>query len=113
MSSRESLRAFRPKVHQFEYEGQTFHVRAMSGAGRAKYLELCRASHDGSSPPMSKVVALGLCEPDGALAYNIDNDADIKEIDEIDGAVLQAIVFKLYEVSGLTAKSVEDASKNS
>lgn len=62
---------------------------------------------------MSKVVALGLCEADGTLTYNVDNDADVKEIDEIDGAVLQAIVFKLYSVSGLTAKAVEEASKNS
>lgn len=113
MSSREALRAFRPRVHQFDHQGQTFHVRALSGAGRAKYLELCRTSHDGASPPMSKVVALGLCEPDGALTYNVDNEADIKEIDEIDGSVLQVVVFKLYEVSGLTAKSIEEASKNS
>lgn len=109
MSSRDSLRAFKPKVHVFDHEGQTFHVRALSGAGRTKYLDLCHTG-DGT-PSMAKVVALGLCESDGSLTYNVDNDKDIAEINEIDGAVLQAIVFKLYEVSGLTKKALEEAEK--
>lgn len=112
MSSRDSLRSFRPKVEKFEHSGQTFYVRALSGAGRARYLDLCRAGGD-AGPSMAKVVALGLCEEDGALTYNVDNDKDITEIGEVDGAVLQAIVIKLYHVSGLTATVVEDATKNS
>lgn len=112
MSSRDSLRSFRPKVEKFEHGGQTFYVRALSGAGRARYLELCRAGGD-AGPSMAKVVALGLCEEDGALTYNIDREQDIAEIGEVDGAVLQAIVIKLYEVSGLTSKAIEDATKNS
>src|SRR5688500_7396930 len=103
MSSRESLRAFRPKIHKHEYEGKTFYVRALSGAGRAKYLELVQAGGD-SGPPMAKVVALGLCEEDGSPSYS-DNEKEIAEINEIDGAVLQSIVFKLYEVSGLSKKA--------
>lgn len=109
MSSRESLRSFRPKVHSFDHGGQTFFVKSLSGAGRARFLEL---SKDGS-PPMAKVVALGLCEEDGALTYNLDNEKDVAEISEVDGAVLQAIVIKLYQVSGLTATAIEDATKNS
>lgn len=62
---------------------------------------------------MAKVVALGLCEEDGALTYNVDNEKDIAEIGEVDGAVLQAIVLKLYEVSGLTKTAIEDAEKKS
>lgn len=112
MSSRDSLRSFRPKVHRFEHGGQSFFVRALSGAGRALYLELCRVAGDGG-PPMAKVVALGLCEEDGSLTYNVDNDKDIAEISEADGAVLQVIVIKLYQVSGLTTKAIEDATKNS
>jgi hypothetical protein len=109
MSSRDSLRSFRPKVEKFEHGGQTFYVRGLSGAGRARFLEMSR---DGS-PPMAKVVALGLCEEDGTLTYNVDNEKDIAEINEVDGAVLQLIVLKLYEVSGLTAKAIEDAEKKS
>lgn len=109
MSSRDALRSFKPKVHQFDHQGQTFHVRALSGAGRAKYLDLCK----NDNPPMAKVVALGLCEEDGALTYNADNEKDIAEIEAVDGEVLQAIVFKLYEVSGLTKKAIEAAEKNS
>jgi hypothetical protein len=112
MSSRDSLRSFRPKVEKFEHGGHTFHVRSLSGAGRARYLELCRVGGD-AGPAMAKVVALGLCEEDGALTYNVDNDKDISEIGEVDGAVLQAIVIKLYQVSGLTSKAIEDATKNS
>jgi len=112
MSSRDALRSFRPKVHQHEYEGKSFHIRALSGAGRAKYLELVAAAGD-SSPSMAKVVALGLCEEDGVLTYNVDNEKDVAEINEVDGAVLQSIVFKLYEISGLTKKAIESAEKNS
>jgi hypothetical protein len=112
VSSRDSLRSFRPKVHSFEHGGQTFYVRAFSGAGRARYLELCRGAGD-AGPPMAKVVALGLCEEDGALTYNVDKDTDIAEISEVDGAVLQAVVLKLYEVSGLTKTAIEDAEKKS
>lgn len=112
MSSRDSLRSFRPKVEKFDHDGKTFYVRALSGAGRARYVELCRGGGD-AGPPMGKVVALGLCEEDGALTYNVDNDKDIAEIGEVDGAVLQAIVIKIYQVSGLTSKAIEDATKNS
>jgi len=112
VSSRDALRVFRPKVHKFDHDGQTLHVRALSGAGRAKYLELCRTGNDGS-PAMARVVALGLCEEDGTLTYNVDNDKDVAEIEQVDGAVLQAVVFKLYEVSGLTKKAMEEAEKKS
>jgi hypothetical protein len=112
VSSRDALRAFKPKVHAFDHAGQTLHVRSLSGSGRSKYLELCRAAGDGS-PSMAKVVALGLCEEDGSLTYNVDNEKDIAEIEQVDGEVLQAVVFKLYEVSGLTKKALEEAEKNS
>lgn len=112
MSSRDSLRSFRPKVEKFEHSGQTFHVRALSGTGRARYLDLCRVGGD-AGPSMAKVVALGLCEEDGSLTYNVDQEKDIVEIGEVDGSVLQAIVIKLYAVSGLTAKAIEDAEKKS
>ncbi|MBL8268057.1 hypothetical protein [Steroidobacter sp.] len=111
-NSRDSLRSFRPKVEKFEHGGQTFHVRGLSGAGRARYLELCRAGGD-AGPSMAKVVALGLCEEDGSLTYSVDNDKDVTEIGDVDGTVLQAIVFKLYQVSGLATQAIENASKNS
>jgi hypothetical protein len=110
MSSRDALRAFKPKVHKHEYEGQTFHVRSLSGAGRAKYLELC---NEKDGPRMSKVVALGLCDESGNLEFNVEQEKDVAEIESVDGAVLQSIVFKLYEVSGLTKKALDEAEKNS
>ena len=109
MSTRDALRTFKPKVHSFEHGGQTLFVKALSGAGRAKFMELCK---DGA-PKMGKVVALGLCDEDGTLVYSVENTKDVEEIDAIDGAALQAIVFKLYEISGLTAKAIEEAEKNS
>jgi hypothetical protein len=96
-------------VHKHEYEGKTYYVRSLSGSGRAKFLSL----QTDDKAHMAKVVALGLCEEDGALTYNIDNESDIAEVLECDGATLQSIAFKLYAVSGLSSKALEEAEKNS
>lgn len=109
MSSREVLRTFRPKVHKHEYEGQAFHVRALSGAGRSKLLSIVNDDKN----QLAKIVTLGLCEEDGSLSFNVDNEKDIAEIQEIDGSVLQSIAFKIYEISGLSVKEIEKAEKNS
>lgn len=109
MTSREAVRSFKPRVVRCVHEGQVFHVRGLSGTGRAQYLAIAKAEDEFI---LHKVVALGLCEEDGSLVYNVDNKSDLEELMAIDGEALQAIALKVYEISGLTKKAVEDAPKN-
>lgn len=116
MSVRDSLLKNRkPKIDSSLSEGnEKVYVRALSGAGRARYMEMVRAAEEAKSELTShKVAALGLCEEDGTLIYDADKDEDLAELKELDGGFLAAVSMKLFEISGLSAKSSEEAIKNS
>jgi len=115
MSVREILKRSRAKVHPCEISTGTVHVKSMSGEARQQYADLVHKKPTGI--PLHLVAALGLCEEDGTMLYDCSTEkgAAIAEIElkEIDGADLQAIVLKLYEVSGLAGRSVKEAEKKS
>lgn len=116
MSTRDVLRKAKPKFYPCEISGGTVHVRALSGAGRAAYIELVR-KYDPATPPTHEIAALGLCESDGTLTYDSDDEKEraklLAELSQVDGEDLQKISLKIFEVSGLTKDAAEDASKNS
>lgn len=110
MSARDVLRKSKPKVYPCEISGGTVHVRALSGAGRAAYLALVK-KHDPVTPPTHEIAALGLCEEDGTPAYELENEKQMQELGETDGDDLQKIAQKIFEVSGLTKDTAEEAEK--
>jgi hypothetical protein len=112
MSTRDVLRKSKPKVAAVEISSGQVFVRALSGAGRSAYMDLVKSA-DPNAPAVHRIAALGLCEEDGALVYRVDDEAAIKELGESDGDDLQKIALKLFEISGLASKSVEEAEKNS
>lgn len=109
MSTRDTIRKARPKVHAVETPDGPVYVRALSGAGRQRYLDFVEAA-DGKVP-YGRVAALALCEPDGTMVYDPEEPADVEECAEIDGQTLDSICMKLFEVSGLTKKAGDDAEK--
>lgn len=116
MSTRDVLRKVKPKVYPVTVDGgAVVHVRALSGAGRAKYLEINKKHIDAGEPaaPASKIVALGLCEEDGTLSYDVESVKDIAELNETDGKELEKIALEIFRVSGLTADAGEEAAKKS
>jgi hypothetical protein len=113
MSTRETLRRLaKPKVVRLELEGEEYYVRGLTGAGRATYLELVNEAGK-KGVPMHKTAALGLCEPDGTLSYDIDKAEDLDELAAFDGDVLQTICLALFDVSGLSKQSTEAIEKKS
>jgi hypothetical protein len=113
MSTRETLRRLRPKVTTVETaEGPVF-VRAMSGVGRMEYFRLVREAGDGGMAPMHEIAALGLCDQDGTLVFDVENPADLAELAAFDGDVLQRICMALLDTSGMSARAQEDAEKKS
>lgn len=112
MSTRDVLKKATPKVHPVELDDGVVYVRALSGAGRQRYLDM---ASDGQTPSPARIAALGLCEADGTLVYDLDadDDVDVKELEELDGGVLDRIATRLFEVSGLTKTADENAEKKS
>lgn len=112
MSVRETLRSkAKPKVGYVEVDGARIHIRAMSGSTRAKYMELVQAKKDAGGVPIEVIAAFGICEEDGTLAYDHTKPDDLAELSELDADLLQQASLKLFELSGLTDKAVEDAEK--
>jgi hypothetical protein len=112
MSTRDKLRQAKPKVTTVDTDHGSIHVRALSGAGRAAYFALVNEAGDGMAP-MHKLAGLGLCEPDGTLAYDLDKPDDVAELAAVDGDVLQRICMALLDVSGLSQRAREEAEKKS
>jgi hypothetical protein len=111
-TTREIIRAARPKVHQLETDHGALYVRGLTGAGRATYLGLVHEAGD-AGVPMHKTAALGLCESDGTLVFDITNEEDMTELSEMDGDLLERICLKLFDVSGLSRRAQDEAEKKS
>lgn len=114
MSNRDLLKRSRSKVYPVEISTGTVHIKSMNGAARHKYAQLSKG--DGSLAPHT-IVALALCSEDGTMDFSMETEKDIAlanaELCEVDGADLQAICLKFFEVSGTASKSVDDAEKKS
>lgn len=112
MSTRDVLRKAKPRVHQIEISAGSVYIRALSGIGRAAYVDLV-SKHRPGSPPLHEIAALALCEEDGAIAYDSKNEKDLAELADVDGADLQKIVLALFDFSGLSTSADGDAEKKS
>jgi hypothetical protein len=113
MSVREILKKSRPRVFPVEISCGTVYVRGLSGAGRQKFIDMNKAVEGIAA--MHHVAALGLCEEDGTLCFDISTDKGLVmselELKDMDGADLGKIVSALYEASGLMSNAEKDAEK--
>jgi len=112
MSTRDLLRASKPKVHPVEISIGKVHIRALTGSGRAAYLDLV-AKYEPKAAPTHEIAILCLCHETGQLEFDLEKPEDIADVANMDGEDLQKIVLKLFEVSGLSKASAEAAEKNS
>jgi hypothetical protein len=115
MSVRAALLKSRAKVVPVTLStGDPVYVKGMNGAARALFTQLGK---DADGLPMHVIAAIGLCEEDGTMLFDCSTDKGIAlaklELSEVDGIDLQTICLKLYEVSGLTSKAIEEAEKKS
>jgi len=93
-------------------DGRKVFVRPLSGKGRKQYREYCEHAKENGGITAEAVAAMGLCDAEGKLVYDFNNPQDMETLSEFDGAILDEIGIKLFEVSGLTKKAEEDAEKN-
>lgn len=112
MSTRDLLRAAKPKVHPVAISIGTVHIRSLTGGGRAAYMDLV-AKYDPKPVPTHEIAILGLCHESGQHEFDLEKDEDVAEVAGMDGDDLQKIVLKLFEVSGLSKESAESAEKKS
>jgi hypothetical protein len=92
--------------------GKDIQVREFSGPLRATYSEYIEASKTNGGVKPEVVAAMAICEADGTLAYDWQKPEDLQElVDHISASDLDAIGLKLFEISGLTKKAVEEAEK--
>lgn len=111
-SLRTDLSAAEESFKRSDDPDDAIYIRALSGAGRMKYLELTK-KFDGVVPA-THIAALGLCDEGGSLCFNIDKPADIEELSvDVDGEVLQIIANEVFRVSGLAKDAIEEAEKKS
>lgn len=114
MSVRDTIRKARPTVAEYTLtDGSKVWVRAMSGAGRAKYMAYVEKAKANGGIRSEVIAAMGLSEQDGTLVFDIEVEADLAEVRNLDGQDLDGIGLKLFEISGLAKGAVEDAAKNS
>lgn len=114
MSVRETIRKARPTISEYQLQdGNKVWVRALSGTGRAAYSEYVSQARDNGGIRPEVIAAMGICEEDGTLAYDWRNPADLQELlEHLDGQDLDGIGLRLFEISGLTKRAVEEAEKN-
>jgi hypothetical protein len=113
MSTLEVLRKAKRKVHPCEISTGTVYVKSMGSVERAAYS--ARVTK-GDMPPMHEIAALGLCDEDGTICYDLSKEESRRQLDadklDIDGDDWQKIALKIFEVSGLTKEAREESEKN-
>lgn len=112
MSTRDLLRKSKPKVHDVDISIGKIFIRALTGGGRAAYLDLV-AKYEPKPVPTHEIAILGLCHENGQLEFDLKKEEDVADVAGMDGEDLQKIVLKLFEVSGLSKESAEAAEKKS
>lgn len=113
MSVRDTIRLkAQPRIDYVDLDGEKVCVRALSGKGRAEYMQMVEKQKENGGVKVEVIAAMAICEPDGTLAYDPNNDADVAELASKDGGFLSKVALKLFDISGLTEKSIEEEEKN-
>lgn len=115
MSVRDTIRAAKPFVSEYTLkDGGKVWVRAFNGKGRANYIAYIEKAKANGGVKTEAVAAMGVCDENGTLVYDYQNQAHLDELSEyLDGRDLDGISIQLFQISGLSKDAVEDASKNS
>lgn len=112
---RESFLSLKPRIEPLtiKVDGveKLFYVIGFNGERRARWREIVLRNE--GKECLSEVIALGVCNEEGALLFDVSNAEDIAKIAALDGKVQQDAAIKVYEVSGLTDKAEETAKKKS
>lgn len=114
MSVRDTIRKARPAVvaHSLK-DGSKIWVRAFTGPGRLQYSAYVEKAKENGGIHVEVVAAMGICEEDGTLVYDWQKSDDLLELTEhLDAGELDAIGLRLFEISGLTKQTEEEAAKN-
>lgn len=94
-------------VRQIEVHGLTVYVRGLTGAERVQLQQMAGAAQQGGEPLADyKIVALGLCDSEGARLF--DNPQDVSNLD---GMILDKLAKEILEASGLSQTAVAEAEK--
>jgi len=113
MSNRTSLQSAKPKTTTIALrDGQEVRIRELSGAGRAEYLKRHQETRDSGGISAAQVVAMALVEEDGSNSFDANSPEDLAYLDSLSGEVLDQIAGEFFKLSGLAAKSVDEARGN-
>jgi hypothetical protein len=112
--TREGAKARLPKRETITLDdGETVVVQGLSGQGRDEF-EKVAINDDGTNKPVRRALlaALGWIDEDGHHLYDATSEADLKELDALDGALLETIGSVLLRISGITKAAQETIAKN-
>ena len=113
MSVREALKKHKPRLIEIDWNGDKFWVRGMSGADRKDYTDRVKKSEANGGFRNEYVFAMAVRDEHGVRQYDPDNPADVAEISELDGSLIDKVVMSYLGASGLTREAVKEAEKNS
>ena len=106
--NREKLLGRRPKVEAVQYDGETYHVRAMNGAERLQFGKDVADEKSGERIALI-VVARVVCDPDGNPLLMPE---DVDQLTKVDGGLFEALATAALRLNGIGNSAVEDAKKN-
>ncbi len=116
MSIRDVLARSKASVHKVHLpvaDGDVF-IKSLSGEGRAFLTELANSAKSGQAP-LHMIAAVALCEENGSPYFDLVSEKGIALADmeskSWSDTDIQAVVSKLWEVSGLKKDAVADAEK--
>lgn len=98
----------RATIRTLEVAGETVHIRGLTGAERVQLQGWMKAAAEGGEPLTDyRIVALGLCNPDGVRLF-----PNAEDIAHVDGVALGKMALAILEASGLGPDAVEGARGN-
>lgn len=99
-----------PRLVRVEIDGQIYHLRPLSGAGREAYLRLVQEKPDHF---IAGVLLFGLCNERGELLGDPFNAEHRAKVANVDGQLLQLLADEFLTASGLTDRASKEAEKKS
>lgn len=94
-------------------DGATVIVQGMSGKARDVF-EATMVGADGKQKPARRAMlaAMGWVDDQGVPLYDAANEADLAELDALDGALLEQIAAAMLRLSGIGQAAQDDLKGN-
>ena len=104
------------RVVSFDYDGETIHVRSMSGFDRDSHSTFILKRNNGgkvTNPAgiREHAVALSLCDADGKPVFD-DKEKAVAELSECSVSFIDAVYEQVDKLNKLSDEQVKETAKN-